>query len=236
MRDVYFSSPGRYRFAIELERLEVASVDVLLEESTHKLTLGPPGLETIGNRLLSGVVSFSEGNIEAAIGVFRQVVQQFPHSPDALNNLGFALLTAGRFEEALDFFRRAKDEGYLYSEFLEANVACCYYSLGRSSEAFAIFPALMRASLRSPGGFLLALGRIKAESVQLQSNGDYISLMALNAGRSAFAAGLHPHARTFAQIARAGLVTFPKTPSGQVFTSKLQELIEDVVHSDNPAR
>jgi tetratricopeptide (TPR) repeat protein len=236
MREVYFSSPGRFRFAIELERLEVASVDVLLEQSTHKLPLGTPSLETIGTRLYLGVLSFSEGNIEAAVGVFRQVVQQFPHSPDALNNLGFALLTAGKFEEALDFFRRAKGEGYVYSEFLEANVACCYYGLGRSQEAFAVFPTLMRAPLRSPGGFLLALGRSKAESVQLQSNGDYISLMALNAGRSAFAAGLHPHARTFAQIANAGLVTFPKTPSGQVFTSKLQELMEDIVHSDNPAR
>ena len=60
-----------------------------------------------GGYIFLGYVEQRLSNLEGAIENFRKGLELDPEDPDALNNLGYTYLLAGRYDEAVDHFRRS---------------------------------------------------------------------------------------------------------------------------------
>ncbi|MBF0587492.1 MAG: tetratricopeptide repeat protein [Magnetococcales bacterium] len=74
-------------------------------EGAVAVTSASPG--SVEAQFEEGIRHHQQGQLEAAIQCYEQVLQQQPTYLDALNNLGAALVAAGRLEDALERFRQA---------------------------------------------------------------------------------------------------------------------------------
>ena len=227
LREVVIGDVGKYVFQIELDRLQISSIEVQVAAGQVSPTPSAKIVETLADALLEGYQSFTHGDLDQATKTFTRLADKFPHSPDAHNNLGFTSLAAGRVDEALSSFQHAMQEGFRYPEFLQANIACCLYLKGQYEQAQKMFESLMRMRMSSPQAVLFALGRSSAKALVLQSPGDYLALMALNAARSALARGAK-EAKLLAGMAQAGRITFGGGNGDQAFNELLKELLTDL--------
>jgi len=224
MRDTVYSEPGRYRFSIWSRSRELGAVELALVRSTEQ---SPAPDNTLAGALGAGFKAFMSGDRAEASRIFGRLVERFPDSPDAHNNLGFTLLAEQHVREARESFIAALDKRPQYRELVEANLAVCNFLLGDQIEAADRFEALMPQPLRSPGSVLFALSRGTYQLMQLISPTDYLALMALNASRSALMGGERSRAAKLAQFAQAGRVSM-QGESATMFTRLLDELLTDI--------
>ncbi len=84
-----------------------------MQDSVHQM---PDGTEAAGAETFSGTIdsvrsracAFEESkDYDAAIRVWQEYIDRHPEDSEAINELGIALVCAGRFKEALDCFREA---------------------------------------------------------------------------------------------------------------------------------
>lgn len=221
MRDVTFGKPGHYVVSVTLPDGE-PSTTIPLE------VIGPLDDEKSLQALLSaGYNAFVSGDLSAAWAIFDQVVRTHPDSAFAHNDFGFVSLGRGRAADALQSFERARQLGFQLTELTEANVACCQYLLGDFRKAFANFRRLMGVTLQSHPSVLYAIDRNEIRPIQLTAAVHFVSLMALNAGYSAFRSGAFTDAVQFGQIATAGTITFTEQKDAQGFVAALDHLMDD---------
>jgi hypothetical protein len=230
MRDTVYAEPGTYRFGIWTMSHELGGTDLRLLRSVSQPQ--PPD-NTLAGALQMGFRAFMNGDIAEAGRIFQRLVERFPDSPDAHNNLGFTLLAQSRPEEAAGLFAAALSKQPQYRELVEANLAACHFLMRDYLTAADTFQRLMPMPLKSPGSVLFAVGRSNVQLVQLVSGTDYLALMALNGSRSAFQGGDRPRAALLAQTAQAGRVTMQGN-SSKVFGSLLDELLTDLGTSPAP--
>jgi len=228
MRDVRFDSPGRYRFEVlvDKDQLAVMELQVLFNP------IPPPESAAIRDvlrvSLMTGYEAFVAEDLERAWSIISSVVKEFPHSADAQNNFGFILLARGQAREALQAFKRAEAAGYGNRDLVGANIACCLFLLKQYKVAFDVFSSLIKLRFLSESAVLFALGRSTQVPLQLSSPADYFALAALNAARSAVAAGLPKEAVEFSQVATAGRLSFQDERSRTAFDKLLSELSADI--------
>ena len=76
----------------------------------------PDGNQAVGEEALSVTIDsvrsraciFEESkDYDAAARVWQEFIRRHPEDPEAINELGIALIGAGRFDEGLDCFRQA---------------------------------------------------------------------------------------------------------------------------------
>jgi tetratricopeptide (TPR) repeat protein len=224
MRDTLYAEPGPYRFGIWTMSHELAGVELRLIRSAPQ---SQPTDNTLAGALLRGYRVFMAGDKAEAARIFQRLVERFPDSPEARNNLGFTLLADSRASEAANSFTAALSKGPQYPELVQANLAVCHFLMGEYPKAADMFQTLMPQPLRSPGSVLFALGRSNYQLIQLVSPTDYLALMALNASRSALKTGERARAAQLAQVAQAGRITM-QGENARVFGLLLDELTADI--------
>jgi hypothetical protein len=228
VRNLALATPGNYRFVVEVSNQEVATMPLVVEVGSATLNLSEP-VNTLEAALRTGYETFMRGDMLGALAIFDDLAHRFPGSPDVQNNLGFTLLAQGQPEAALAAFERAAEGRYQLKELLDANIACCHFLLGNHGRALTTFTGLLAARLQTAPVMLFLLGRSQARPVILESPGDYLALMALNAGRCAITIGQRSEAVRFAEIAQAGLLTFTGPPgNAETFRAELEELKTDI--------
>lgn len=143
-----------------------------------------------------GYEAYANGDIATSVAVFSDLAMRFPDVPEVRNNHGYLLLENGQAREALEEFTAAAKLRYVRPELLEANVACCEYSLGRFEEALERFSRAGEQRMYVGGdAFLFALNGTTLTAVHLNSGADYAALMDLNSAWSALSAGHHDSAK-----------------------------------------
>ena len=232
MRDTVYAEPGTYRFGIWTMSHELGGTELRLLRSAPQ-PQAPDN--TLAGALQIGFRAFMTGDKVEAARIFQRLVERFPDSPDAHNNLGFTLLAQSRPSEAASLFTVALSKKPQYRELVEANLAVCHFLMGDYLRAADMFQGLMPMPLKSPGSVLFAVGRSDHQLVQLVSPTDYLALMALNASRSALRAGDQSRAAQLAQTAQAGRVTM-QGESSKVFGALLDELLTDLGSSKGSHR
>lgn len=228
VRNLIFATPGDYRFILEVSNQEVATIPLAVEVGPLAPSVSEP-INTLEAALRSGYETFMRGDMLGALAIFNDLAIRFPGSPDVQNNLGFTLLAQGQAGPALAAFQRAAEGRYQLKELLDANIACCQFLLGNHRAALEAFTGLLTARLQTSPVMLFLLGRTQARPVVLESPGDYLALMALNAARCEVTLGEPSNALRFHEIAQAGLLTFAG-PAGNAesFRVELEELKRDI--------
>jgi tetratricopeptide (TPR) repeat protein len=105
-------------------------------------------------------------NFDGAAQVLQQLIQRQPENAEAMNELGAVLLCAGRFEESLNWFRRALGIYPLVSA--KTNIGLALRHLNRLDEAISSFRQVVEstpddaiACFMRPGAFSIgALGTL----------------------------------------------------------------------------
>jgi predicted O-linked N-acetylglucosamine transferase (SPINDLY family) len=110
------------------------------------------------------------GDLPRAAELYRQFLAQRPGHPDALNNLGNALLQLGRSEEAIDACRQALAARPAYAE-AHLNIGMALQKLGRLPEAIEAY----RQALAVRPDFAPALNSL---GTALQQNGQLAEAVA----------------------------------------------------------
>ena len=162
MHDILLHTEGNYRFSIELDNLEVATISLSTERSATAAAQTGGGIDTLSRALDLGYATFIRGNVAEAQAIFERLADRFPRSPDAHNNVGFTLLAQSSPREALPAFERALEHGTRHPELVRANIACCLYFLGNAKDAFVSFQSLLKLPVAFTHATLFALGRSQA--------------------------------------------------------------------------
>ena len=122
-----------------------------------------PGVRSM-DESRSGVAAYNRGDVAGSIGQFTAAVEADPGNADALNNLGQALVRAGRAREAIPYFDRAvaaADAVWAY----HFNRARAYSELKEWGRAVAGY---REAARLFPQDYVTAFNLARA----LQANGD----------------------------------------------------------------
>jgi Flp pilus assembly protein TadD len=90
-----------------------------------------PAIEQL---LANGVRAHQAGRSSEAESLYRAILQEQPHHPDALHLLGLLAHQRGQFEEAIELIRKALGVHGRYPVF-HSNLAAVYLSVGRLVEA-----------------------------------------------------------------------------------------------------
>jgi len=197
---IEFAMAGEYHFSIRRAGVEMTRIAVRIDEAA-----APASPEdTLTAVMARGYAAFHEGDLDEAERDFQLVTEQFTESAEAHNNLGFVRLMKHDFEKALQSFEVAERIGYAPPQILKANIACCWYFVGRAKQAKEAFASLVGGTFAASGSTLIAIGRSRFRPVELSSPTDFVVLMALNAGRAAIEANEPDAARAFFDISRAG--------------------------------
>ena len=110
------------------------------------------------------MVSYSlAGEYKKAIKAFHKAIELKHREPKVFNNLALALANLGRFEEALDTFKKTGGEAQAYN-----NLGCIYLNLGKFNKAEQCFE---KAIVLKPAFYAKALENMKkaqAGNVTLQ--------------------------------------------------------------------
>ena len=212
MRDIRLAKPGEYAFTVAVDGVEVDRLRLRAELSSEFLrsttvfnlsqaVLRSAAVQLSGAsadqsqaaahaELLSlGYRAFNDGRLSEAEQSFRELVARFPEDSQAHNNLGFVLLTAGQYQASLEWFNKAQELGSRDPEVLRANVACALYGSGDYREALVGFAECLRAERMKSSMVLLAIENDRFRPIHLESSGDYVALMALNASWAAHQSG-----------------------------------------------
>jgi hypothetical protein len=247
MRDLILKAPGTYTFTVTVDETEVQTLNLTaapIAETmravssvirTPPVTIhseavqvaGAPPDQTIGSpgwrNIEAGYAAFAAGHLPEAETAFRSAVELLASLPQAHNNLGFILLLMGKADEALARFGTAARLGYPEPEVLDANMACAEFASGNYEAALAGFTKCLTSARVRSTAYLVAIDDAQFHSVEVRAAGDYVALMALNAGWSATKGARDP--APFSTIASLGLLTFPDaSPARAVFTLALQHL------------
>lgn len=130
--------------------------------------------------------AYRVGDTATAERLFRALVDENPSWALARNALGFIMLAKGDGAAALEHFQTAQQLGAGIPDMLDVNVACCHYLLGHWQRALDDFEYALRThTMSSPPIFLAAINEDGVVPVELATAGDYVALVALNAGWSA---------------------------------------------------
>ena len=222
-RDLQFRTEGRHSF-------QLLAAGNLIETADLWLTVRPetrgPGADIVNQLLSRGYRAFLDGDPVTARSLFEDIVQRFPTSAAAHNNLGFMALSSGEHDTALREFRRAEELGYGDRWLLRPNMACCLYLAGDLPAAASGFEDAMLGE--NPGeGVLFAIGGTELFSIQVKAPLDYIALMALNATWSALGLGDLGKAQLLRGTAEAGRLGFGHDEASKgVFARSLDQLAE----------
>lgn len=236
MNDLVLPSPGAY--SVELEE-----AGQILYEAGFTASDKPPApplpaiIRPLADDLSRGFLLYMQGDLTAATQHFEALVARFPDSPDAHNNLGFCYLSLGRVHEALQQFESAAEKGYISPEILVVNQACCHFLLGNIGTARDLFRPLLPSRVQSTPVILFGLGRDRATAILVRSPGDYLALVALNAGRCE----LHLHnvqgAAEYLAVAEVGRQTYASEPTAfRAFSGLVTELGEDLARAKRSER
>jgi hypothetical protein len=225
MHNIRFELPGQYHFIISSRGTTLHSVDLFLQQVPAQPSTDA-SVRTLAGALQAGFAAFMQGNRDEAMRTFEGLIERFPDSPEAHNNLGFVLLSYGRSREALPSFQAAMEHGAPNVEIVEANIATCHCLLQDYTIASAEFTRLLSRPLTAIGCVLIALGRSSYSLVNIRSSADFLALMALNGGRSFVSAGNMTEGLRLGQIAQAGLLTM-ETDTRSIFEPLLAELLAD---------
>lgn len=102
--------------------------------SLHKLVALEPLNAAYNNQLASAYAR--QGDFEKACEVYYVLLSRLPRSPEAHFNLAYYLRKAGRFDDAIDSYKRALDHGVSHPEEVHLNIAVIYADeLRREEEA-----------------------------------------------------------------------------------------------------
>jgi tetratricopeptide (TPR) repeat protein len=93
------------------------------------------------------------GNHQAAVDAFRKALELNFREPRVFNNLGLALAGMGRYDEAMDAFRKGGGDAQAYN-----NMGCIYLDGGKYPEAIKCFE---RAIALEPGFYAKASENLK---------------------------------------------------------------------------
>jgi tetratricopeptide (TPR) repeat protein len=219
---IRFSMPGLYYFSIRISGVEAGRVEVRVSQASAKETGN-----TLTEYMAQGYAAFRAGDLATAEQLFQIITEQFPDSAEGHNNLGFVRLVAKNVEGALRSFEIAEQIGFAPEQILKANIATCWFVLGRPQDALLVFSRLLGEASPAAGSILIALGRTAYHVVRLTSQTDAVVLMALNAGRSAMSAGDRTLAKTFLDL--SGAAEFSNSPTTiELFAALRGELADDL--------
>jgi protein O-GlcNAc transferase len=114
----------------------------------------PSRQELLSAYLETGLHAHAQGDVAAAAVAYRQALRVAPHSADALNLMGVALLQLGQPEQAVDFLQRAvgtlRDNADVLGNLAQAHFALGHYETAR--EAFRKASRLDSRKMQFPLG------------------------------------------------------------------------------------
>jgi hypothetical protein len=219
---IQFPAAGEYHFSIRGGGVEMSRIEVRVEQA---VPTSPE--DTLTALMAKAYAAFEQGDLEEAKRLFQVVSEQFSESAEAHNNLGFVRLVTNDAPKALESFEVAERIGYFRPQILRANIACCWYLLGRVKEAQEAFASLVGGTFAAAGTTLVAIGKKSLRVITLSTPTDFVVLMALNAGRAAIQAGDPDAARAFFDISRAGEFS-PSEATAATFATLRGELAIDL--------
>jgi len=126
---------------LDLYQAEALTGQGLYAESIDLLERLKPRGGTERLKLL-GLAYFGQGNLDGSVKSFTRAVRQSDRAkkPDLLNNLGFALASAGEHEEAIEVYTKALSLDPSLAR-TRNNMGFSLAALGRDKEAHASFKA-----------------------------------------------------------------------------------------------
>jgi tetratricopeptide (TPR) repeat protein len=200
LMSVVLPRPGEYVATVNLQDAELARASFRARGKGTQ-TVAASGI----SEYQAAFTAFQSGEVERAEALFRQLVARVPAWSLAQNALGFVLLTRGDASAALDRFMDAKRLEAGNPELLDVNVACCYYVLRDYQKALSDLEYCLRTYTLSSLSLLLAIHADRLVPTTLSTAGDYVALLALNAGWSALRAHDYTVARTYLTLCRASI-------------------------------
>ncbi len=221
MESITFPAEGLYVFSVIID-------DELVTEVPLRVltTPGPAPADLQPQlRLAEGYNAYAEGDLQAAMDIFRDVTVRFPTVAAGHNNLGFLLLGQGRAQAALDSFTKARELGF-QAELLDANIACAHYLLGDHVSASIFFQQCLRIYGFRAQSILFGIEHSRLFPVTLNSASDYVALMMLDAGWSALASGDRSAAMRYLEGAQAADLGRREDEGGKNFAQSTEALRE----------
>jgi hypothetical protein len=226
---IRFAAPGLYYFSVRISGVEAGRVEM-------RVSLAPTqeAGNTLTEYMAQAYVAFQSEDLPLAERLFQMITEQFPESAEGHNNLGFTRLVAKNVEGALRSFEIAEQIGFAPTQILRANMASCWFLMGRPRDAMHEFSRLMGDTFAASGSILIALGRDAYQVVHLTSPTDFVVLMALNAGRAAIQVSERELAQTFMDVSRAA--EFNVSPvTAEKFSQLRAEVSEDLSRIGPPS-
>lgn len=223
MDNVSLPNEGDYSFIVSIDGTQLGSVSL-------RASLGPrsggdvDALAALEAQALvnAGYVAFERGDVAGAERSFRAAVARSPSLSTAHNNLGFALLSKGEAQGALNAFAEAKRLGYPQNEISDANLGSAMYIAGDYDAALQVFTDCLKTHVFRGPAVLFAIGSEGLFPVHLASAADYAVLIALNAAWSARRIGDHETMSRYLEVARAG-----RGIGGESSDARLRQAIHD---------
>lgn len=131
--------PGTYTITVEKEGYHPYQGDVTLQAGVEmtdvEVALAEPSPEAAAADLFEqGIQSYNNGDYEAAIEAFEQILEDVPDSFETLANLGQAYMAAGRYEEAASTLERAVEQDPTSTR-THLSLSLTYSHLGRYEDA-----------------------------------------------------------------------------------------------------
>jgi tetratricopeptide (TPR) repeat protein len=219
MEDLTFPVEGAYSFAVVIDGETLERVPLIVA----KKGVLPAELE-LAARISEGYQAYLSGDSGRAEEIFRDVVARAPDSGSGHNNLGFVLLEKGDAQSAKAEFEKAQELGYGNPEFSAANIACALYVLGDAAGALEGFRRCLNSQLFGTQGILFGIGEEGLFLVPLRSASDYVSLITLNAGWSAFRATDLAAAARYRKSASVAELTAQSDSTGEGFVDSVNAL------------
>lgn len=111
------------------------------QDAPHGAARGVLGVRVASRMLMHGVDARQRGDTERAIDIFRDVVWACPGQAPPLWNLGEALVSAQRYDEACEWFWRAARMVPFgpQAHFAWRNLGVCHWKMGQPREALPFF-------------------------------------------------------------------------------------------------
>lgn len=204
---------------------------LVIPRSVESLAVSAVAVDEISDRLDQALVDWQEKNVDEALSLLQELVNQYPDDPRPINNLAAIYAAQGDYEHARESLERALETDANYATIYN-NLASIYAEMARDSYGRALLldqtrDPLQLISLSSQGGVEVdASVQQEADSLPVAESAETAILVAESGNRKAQTDDLVvADVVTEAVQEKAGIVV-GETPVVEVEEAPVAEVVE----------